>query len=512
MALVDLWRETDWASRITPLCTILLGVFAAAWLFQTGVQYARLAAIPIVGADLGGKEQRRLAYLGGARKLYNDGYKKFKDGMFQITTSRNATIIVLDPKFLPELNKLPNSVLSMEKAVDESMETKYTRIETHVPIAPGTITGKLTPALSRLSSRISQEVEEVLALELPPSQDWNEVVIHQKLLRIVAMVSGFVFIGPELCRTEKYLDTAINYTMDVMHAQRAVQQMKPWMRPFLSGRLPQLKKLYQRIAEADEFMRPVINLRKKVTADTDAEKPDDMLQWLIEALPKYPDANSQNLTKVQLGLSFAAIHTTTLAATNAFYNLAAMQEYIPILREEAAQALAENDGILTARALQSMKKMDSFLKETLRMAPATMASFQRKVLRPITLSNGQQIPADVTIEIPAVSVNSDPSIFPDPLKFDGLRFYNLRQDGPKESAALHQFVSVNPSSLTFGYGRHACPGRFFAANEIKMILTHVLLQQDMKLADGATERYPNIEFGSMSIPDPSKKLLFRAKQ
>ncbi|CAK7236566.1 hypothetical protein SBRCBS47491_009680 [Sporothrix bragantina] len=414
--------------------------------------------------------------------------KRFKNGIFQITTSRNATIIVLDPKFLPELNKLPSSVLSMEKAVDESMETKYTRIETHVPISPGIITGKLTPALSRLSGRISQEVEEVLSLELPPSQNWTEINIHHKLLRTVAMVSGFVFIGPELSRTEQYLDAAINYTMDVMHAQRAVQQMKPWLRPFLSGRLPQLKKLYQRIAEADDFMGPVINLRKEVTANvSENDKPDDMLQWLIDALPKYPDANSQNLTKVQLGLSFAAIHTTTLAATNAFYNLAAMQEYIPILREEAAQALAENDGVLTARALQSMKKMDSFLKETMRMAPASM-------------------------EIPAVSVNSDPSIFPDPLKFDGLRFYNLRQDGPKESAAMHQFVSVNPSSLTFGYGRHACPGRFFAASEIKMILTHVLMSHDMKLAEGATERYPNIEFGSMSIPDPSKKLLFRAKQ
>ena len=35
----------------------------------------RLAAIPMVGTDLGNSEIRRKAYLGGARKLYNDGYK-----------------------------------------------------------------------------------------------------------------------------------------------------------------------------------------------------------------------------------------------------------------------------------------------------------------------------------------------------------------------------------------------------------------------------------------------------
>lgn len=135
------------------------------------------------------------------------------------------------------------------------------------------------------------------------------------------MVSGFVFIGPELSRTEQYLDAAINYTMDVMSAQRAVQKMRPWQRPFLTGRLPELKNLYRRIAEADAFMRPVIGLRKDTAAEGNEDKPDDMLQWLIDALPKYPDANSQNLTRVQLGLSFAAIHTTTLAATNALVPL-----------------------------------------------------------------------------------------------------------------------------------------------------------------------------------------------
>ncbi|KAL1899566.1 hypothetical protein Sste5346_002968 [Sporothrix stenoceras] len=164
---------------------------------------------------------------------------------------------------------------------------------------------------------IAKETADVIALEMPPTKDWQEITIHHKLLRIVAMVSGFVFIGPELSRTEQYLDAAINYTMDVMSAQRAVQKMRPWLRPFLTGRLPELKKLYRRIAEADAFMQPVIGLRKDTNREGKKENPDDMLQWLIDALPKYPDANSQNLTRVQLGLSFAAIHTTTLAATNA---------------------------------------------------------------------------------------------------------------------------------------------------------------------------------------------------
>lgn len=131
------------------------------------------------------------------------------------------------------------------------------------------------------------------------------------------MVSGRVFIGPELCRTEEYLDAAINYTMEVMGAQRAVQSMKPWLRPFFANSLPQVKRLDQRLKEAEDFMKPVVELRKKLARESPDDKPDDMLQWLIEGQDKFPDEKSRNLAKVQLGLGFAAIHTTTLTATNA---------------------------------------------------------------------------------------------------------------------------------------------------------------------------------------------------
>lgn len=55
-----------------------------------------------------------------------------------------------------------------------------------------------------------------------------------------------------------------------------------------------------------------------------------------------------------------------------FYDIVAMPEFAPELREEAQQALSENGGVFTSSALQSMKKMDSFLKETLRLYPASM--------------------------------------------------------------------------------------------------------------------------------------------
>jgi cytochrome P450 len=35
-------------------------------------------------------------------------------------------------------------------------------------------------------------------------------------------------------------------------------------------------------------------------------------------------------------------------------------------------------------------------------------------------------------------------------------------------------VTTSSESLNFGHGNHACPGRFFASNEIKVVLIELL--------------------------------------
>ena len=154
--------------------------------------------------------------------------------------------------------------------------------------------------------------------ELPSTHNWAEVNIHHALLRVIAMASGRIFVGPELCRSEKYIDSAINYTVDVMSTHSAVHGLRSWLRPILAPRLPQVQALQRRVHEATEFMKPIVERRKRIAADPNAEKPDDMLQWMINDMHKFPDKHSQNLARVQLSLSFAAIHTTTVTATNVF--------------------------------------------------------------------------------------------------------------------------------------------------------------------------------------------------
>ena len=115
----------------------------------------------------------------------------------------------------------------------------------------------------------------------------------------------------------------------------------------------------------------------------------------------------------------------------------------------------------------------------------------------------------------------------DPEIFDGLRFQKMRgKEG--EAQSRHSLVSLNLDYVLFGHGRHAwyaylflvlanadyhiycSPGRFFAVNEIKAILAHILLNYDIKIANGGG-RPENIWFGRYCLPNTKAEVLFRKR-
>jgi cytochrome P450 len=139
-------------------------------------------------------------------------------------------------------------------------------------------------------------------------------------------------------------------------------------------------------------------------------------------------------------------------------------------------------------------------------------SFQRRVLKGITLSNGQYIPPGVIIHVPTEAIHTDSAHFSDGSTFDGFRHLKLRQGGTASDHARNQLVSANELSLGFGYGSHACPGRFFAVNEMKMIVARLLLDYDIKMPGDATERWPQLYIGGSGMPDPGKTIMLKRRE
>ncbi|EKG14399.1 Cytochrome P450 [Macrophomina phaseolina MS6] len=483
-----------------------------------------LAHIPILAAERGDEKERRALFLKDAKSLYLEGRKKFGDGVYQITTSRHSKTIVVPTKFLEELRKLPDDTLCNQCAADETLESKYTRLNTHEPVHGHVLKTSLTPSLRRMNPRISAEIDHAVHANLPSQPAWTSVNIHHALLRIVASATGCIGIGAPLCRDDQYLAVTANYAGHVMAAGTAASRVPLWLRPVLAPRLPEVKKLDALLAEAEAFMRPVIEERKRGMAEGKPAE-GDLLQWMLETdRARFGLEDDRKVVTAYLGFVFAAIHSTTVVATNILYSLAAMRDFIPELREEIRRAVDSHGGVLSFEALQKMMKLDSVMKESMRLYPLQHANFQRKVLRPFTLSTSVRIPGNTVLEFPTVTTSLDPSVFPDPHTFDPLRFYRIRT-APDADHSSNQFVTVSADATWWGWGSHACPGRFFAANEIKMVVAQIVLEWDVKMPGvgegealgsrelggpwGEVGRWRNWEVGNFCFPDPTKELLFQ---
>lgn len=121
--------------------------------------------------------------------------------------------------------------------------------------------------------------------------------------------------------------------------------------------------------------------------------------------------------------------------------------------------------------------------------------------------------------MPMDPIHRDEDFYPDAARFNPYRFmqpgamrsilekFNLENQennatgskGEKEKAKVDvgrdgmsnhkekSTVTLDDAFLGFGFGKHACAGRFFALNEMKMFVAHMVLNYDVKCLDRRPE-------------------------
>ena len=136
-------------------------------------------------------------------------------------------------------------------------------------------------------------------------------------------------------------------------------------------------------------------------------------------------------------------------------------------------------------------------------------SFSRIVKEPITLSDGVHLPRNTLFSVASAAILKDPTMVPNPEVFDPLRSYRKRL-GDAQEANRHQFSTTTKNDLVFGHGKYACPGRFFAAHEIKMILSRLLLRYDFSYPPNKG-RPVNYTAYEAVYPDLSARLVIKRR-
>lgn len=196
--------------------------------------------------------------------------------------------------------------------------------------------------------------------------------MHPTLLRIVGRASARIFVGPLLCRDPLWLETSIDFAKCVFMGSSLLKTIPSVIRPVAALFYPIMYRIRRHHRNARKLLIPEIRRRRKQAAtvpDWKSEKPNDMLQWLEDASTG-ADARPERMVDRQLGMSFAAIHTTTNHLTNVVYDLAARwDEYGPELRAEVEEMLAESNWSWKKSTLAKLSKLDSFMKESQRLNP-----------------------------------------------------------------------------------------------------------------------------------------------
>ncbi|KAJ5382504.1 Cytochrome P450 [Penicillium concentricum] len=192
---------------------------------------------------------------------------------------------------------------------------------------------------------------------------------------------------------------------------------------------------------------------------------------------------------------FGAVHTAGSVLTKSLYELTQRPEYVEILRSEVEQAIRDHGGV-GRESIEAMTKLDSFIKETLRLQPVGPAAVHRVMKKDYTFKNGVKLPKGTFVFAPNTQLHMDERHYDQPEEFDALRFHKLGQESGKPNN--YKLAGSSPKTRQFGDGKHACPGKQLAADLLRIIMAHFLLNFDIRKCDEGAS-YPPMEQRGMSI-------------
>jgi hypothetical protein len=273
---------------------------------------------------------------------------------------------------IDDIKSLPENKVSAARELFRRAAGHYSKMGTNSIAAIKALRNDLTRKTSTIPVLI-EESEFAFSTTLAQYDDWTPVSIFPNINRIVALVSGRMFLGKTLSRQEEWVSISTQWSNDVFALLRRTQTYPAWLRGYITPYLSQTKKVLEQRKRAKTFLRP--SFEEQLDAKRKGMPPpgeeESLATWMMKYLtPKHMQVES--LVRHQLGISWASVHTSTLALTQIIYDLAARPEYQQPLRDEIERVWDGCDGELTHVDLGKLIKMESFMKESLRLNPSTV--------------------------------------------------------------------------------------------------------------------------------------------
>ncbi|CAO3570808.1 unnamed protein product [Mortierella alpina] len=352
----------------------------------------------------------------------------------------------------------------------------------------------ISPNLSLFTPRIVKELEKYLEKELGvcPAGEGGKLVEKPVLVlqEMVANAMANVFVGPEIAKSRKVIDTFIAVAGDFGKViENGIRRTSSWHTFLKRTEINVLNPMQSHVQVLVDAATPVILERRRQEVEAieqgiEYQRPDDMMQRFLDNFDKYNFVDLEDVCGHLLILILASVHTTTDTSTNLLYYMAAYPQYMDKLLEEQKQVLdavqqerellrqellskgetidadldPSHDRDLSAAAIKRMVHMDSFVREVFRSRTERL-SLMHLARKTVKLSSGIVISKGSNVIVNMRSAHQGPDQGEDATEFRPWRFVGKSKPATK----------VGVDFLPFGMGRHACPGRFLAMQELKTI-------------------------------------------
>ncbi|KAJ4390992.1 hypothetical protein N0V93_004591 [Gnomoniopsis smithogilvyi] len=389
--------------------------------------------------------------------------------------------VFLPPRYLVDLKRSDEKSLSFLENISQAFSLHASAGDIYSSdLMINVVRHGINKRFAKLVPLLHDECNFAFSQEIGDVPDWAPFRASATLSSIMHRTTSRVLAGSDLCRDERFLKTSQVFS-ESLFINGLLLTMLP-LGPFRRT-ISRIFSVFHRrnLRKAVDVVLPVVQARLEYFQQIDRhsslqqmDEPLDAIQWSLD-LSKYntKEHNPQNISLLLLHNLWAGSAAPGGLVTQMVFQILLQPHYIDPLRAEACKAF-DTYGV-TDKALSSMVLMDSFIREINRMYPTGAITCARTVMNQngIRFHDGMFLDQGKRIALPALAIQMDPEVFEDAMSFDGFRFSKLAANTPpksnKEAEQDWGAATVSDTNLAFGYGKHACSGRFYAVRKAKLV-------------------------------------------
>ncbi|KAK8105173.1 cytochrome p450 protein [Apiospora kogelbergensis] len=414
--------------------------------------------------------------------------------------------LILPPRYLHALNGADCHNLSFYRTISDAFFLHTSVGDLYDSKATVEVVTKgLNPRLPRLMPIVEAELDYALDAELSGDPDGDTPTAQSFFNSIVHRITSRVLIGEELCRDERFIQLSREFVKSIFVTGLLITKLPLGpLRGWLAYPLASWHR--RKLARCTTILQPM--LRRRIQQDEQhrhSTKPSesrleklDATEWALALLPPGSEVDTQRLAQELMQNLWAGSSSPSGLATDVMFQLLLEPRYKTMIVEEARDALKHGER-WTEATLNRLRLLERFIYELTPYLTRLVTCSRTVLNKPYIFPDGLTLPVGTRFGFPTMAMQNDADA--------GLDVLHVTDS----DVGLKNATTMSAENLTFGYGTHFCPGRFFAIRLVKIVVVTLLLRYDIEWVGQITERPKPIFIEGQFIPNQTQRIRIRKR-